>query len=341
MREADVRVVVNPQTLAVGPAVLEQVVHAPQPERELADGLAAEVQNRADTAHVASTVDIEAAAPAAAGLTSVSAVPFEICNAIPGLAYRVGVSETLKERVRAYWEGEPCGTSTTAAEPGTEEFYAAVERERYRLEPYIDDFAEFDRWRGRRVLEVGVGLGTDFVRFVRAGADAVGVDLTEAAVEAVQRRLELEGLGADVLVADAERLPFPEESFDLVYSYGVLHHTPDTERAVAEVRRVLRPGGEARIMLYSRRSWFAFGAWVVWALGRGRPWRSISAVLAERLESPGTKAYTQPELERLFAGFSQVVFRRNVTPYDRRVAGPVARLTGPRLGWFSGVIARP
>jgi ubiquinone/menaquinone biosynthesis C-methylase UbiE len=246
-----------------------------------------------------------------------------------------------KELVREHWEREPCGTTTSQAEPGTPEFYAEVERERYRLEPYIHSFAEFERWRGRRVLEVGVGLGTDFVRFVRAGAEAVGVDLTEAAVAAVRERLSQECLSAEVLVADAEQLPFEDASFDLVYSYGVLHHTPDTEAAVAEVRRVLRPDGEARIMLYSRRSWFAFGAWALWGLGRGRPWRSIASVLSDHLESPGTKAYTQAELERLFAGFSSVAFRREVTPYDRRVAGPLSRLTGPRLGWFVGITARP
>lgn len=251
------------------------------------------------------------------------------------------MSATPKERVREHWEREPCGTSTAASLPGTPNFYAEVERERYRLEPYIDSFAEFDRWNGRRVLEVGVGLGTDFVRFVRAGADAVGIDLTEAAVSAVKQRLAQEGLAADVLVADAEQLPFDTASFDLVYSYGVLHHTPDTSAAVEEVRRVLRPDGEARIMLYSRRSWFAFAAWALWGLGRGRPWASISSVLADNLESPGTKAYTLAELERLFAGFSQVRFRREVTPYDRRVVGPLARLTGKRLGWFVGVTARP
>jgi SAM-dependent methyltransferase len=246
-----------------------------------------------------------------------------------------------KEQVRAHWEREPCGTSTASSVPGTPEFFAEVEQERYRLEPYIPGFAQFERWEGRRILEVGVGLGTDFVRFVRAGADAVGVDLTEAAVEAVRRRLSQEGLAAEVLVADAEALPFEDASFDLVYSYGVLHHTPDTGRALAEARRVLRPGGEARIMLYSRRSWLALGAWARWGLGRGRPWRSISRVLAEHLESPGTKAYTLPELDRLFAGFGSVEYVRHVTPYDRRVAGPIAGLTGPRFGWFIGVVARP
>ena len=247
----------------------------------------------------------------------------------------------LKEQVRRHWEAEPCGTSTASAPPGTPEFFAQIERERYRLEPYIFEFASFERWRDKEVLEIGVGLGTDFARFAAAGARVTGIDLTEAAVEAVRRRLALEGLDGDVRVADAEALPFPDACFDLVYAYGVLHHTPDTRRAVEEVRRVLRQGGEARVMLYSRRSWVALGAWVRWGLARGRPWHSLSRVLAEHLESPGTKAYTQAELNGLFAGFSDVRYVRNVTPYDRRVAGPLANLTGPRLGWFVGVIARP
>lgn len=251
------------------------------------------------------------------------------------------MASTLKDRVRSYWEEDPCGAKTASSPYGTAEFFREVEAERDRLEPYIREFAKFDAWRDKDVLEVGVGLGTDFVRFARSGARAVGVDLTDAAVAAVRARLDLEGLAAGVRVADAEALPFDDASFDLVYSYGVLHHTPDTKRAVGEVRRVLRPGGEARIMLYSRRSWLAFGAWVHWGLLRGRPWASISDVLAKHLESPGTHAYTRGELDELFEGFSSVVYERRVTPYDRRVAGPVAGLTGPRLGWFVGVVARP
>jgi ubiquinone/menaquinone biosynthesis C-methylase UbiE len=249
------------------------------------------------------------------------------------------VPDATKEAVRAHWEADPCGSRLASAPPGTAEFFAQVEAERYRLEPFIPSFAEFERWRGKRVLEVGVGLGTDFVRFARAGAEATGVDLTEAAAELVRKRLELEGLDGDVRAADAESLPFEDGSFDLVYSWGVLHHTPGTRRALDEVRRVLAPEGEARIMLYSRRSWFALGVWGKTALLRGKPWRSFTAVLADHVESPGTKAYTQAELERLFDGFSRVSYRRFVTPYDRRVAGPLARLAGPRFGWFVGVTA--
>jgi ubiquinone/menaquinone biosynthesis C-methylase UbiE len=249
------------------------------------------------------------------------------------------VSEGLKDRVRTYWQAEPCGTSTSTAEPGTAEFYAEVERRRYELEPFIRGFAAFERRRGERVLEVGVGLGTDFVQFARAGAELTGIDLTDSAVAAVRERLALEGLDADLRVADAESLPFADGEFDLVYSWGVLHHTPDTERALAEVRRVLRPGGEAKVMLYSRRSWVALGVWLRYGLLRGAPQKTPTELLATWMESPGTKAYTQRELERLFAAFSDVRYERFVTPYDRRVGGPLASRLPSRFGWFVGITA--
>jgi SAM-dependent methyltransferase len=249
------------------------------------------------------------------------------------------VSVDEKLAVREHWEADPCGAKLADSEPGTAAFFREVEEKRYALEPFIHRFAEFSRRRDQDVLEIGVGLGTDFVQFARNGARLQGIDLTEAAVALVRTRLELEGLDANVQVGDAERLPFPDNSFDLVYSWGVLHHTPDTHAAVDEVRRVLRPGGEARIMLYARHSWFAYGVWARNALLRGRPFRSLADVLAHHLESPGTKAYTPTELRELFGGFASVRLQRFVTPYDRWVSGPIATLTGPRLGWFVGVIA--
>lgn len=249
------------------------------------------------------------------------------------------MSEALKEDVRTFWEQQPCGAKTARAESGTAEFFRQVEEWRYGVEPFIPEIARFDETAGKDVLEVGIGLATDFVRFVRAGASATGIDLTEAAVAAARERLRLEGLDAEVLVADAESLPFEDESFDVVYSYGVLHHTPDTTAAVREVHRVLRPGGEARIMLYARHSWFALAVWARHALRQRRPWHSLTTALARDLESPGTKAYTEPELERLFAPFARVELHRFVTPYDRRVAGPLARITGPRFGWFFSIVA--
>ncbi len=163
--------------------------------------------------------------------------------------------DNLKERVRAFWQANPCGVKFADAEPGTRLFYERVEEHRYRKEWHIPMAADFASAGGLRVLEIGCGLGTDGAQFARAGADYTGVDLTEAAVELARRRFELFELAGEFQVADAESLDFDDETFDLVYSHGVLHHTPDAGRAVGEIHRVLRPGGRAVVMLYHRDSY--------------------------------------------------------------------------------------
>jgi SAM-dependent methyltransferase len=245
------------------------------------------------------------------------------------------VVEGAKREVRDFWEAAPCGAKHAAAAEGTPEFFAQVEAERNRLEPFIADYADFAGTRGQRLLEIGVGLGTDFVRFARAGAQVTGVDLTEHSVRLVQRRLELEGLEGEVRVADAERLPFPDGAFDVVYSWGVLHHTPAPDRAIAEALRLLRPGGRLCLMLYARRSWVAFGLWARYALLAGRPNRSLAWALSHHMESAGTQGYTPREIRaRLEPQVAELTVEHVGTPYDRRVVGPLARVTGGRLGWF-------
>jgi SAM-dependent methyltransferase len=246
----------------------------------------------------------------------------------------VAASGGLKERVRDFWEEDPCGAKLVDAELGTPEFFAGVAATRDALEPFIAEYAGFASTSGQRVLEIGVGLGSDFIRFVRAGADATGVDLTQRAVDMVGRRLALEGLSADLRVADAERLPFADASFDVVYSWGVLHHTPDSDAAFREALRVLRPGGRLCVMVYARRSWVGFGLWARWGLLAGRPWRSLAHVIANHMESEGTRAYSRAELRERFGALEDLTVEHVGTPYDRRVAGPLARRTGRRLGWF-------
>jgi SAM-dependent methyltransferase len=162
---------------------------------------------------------------------------------------------TLKERVRAFWQENPCGTKFADAPPGSRKFYELVEDHRYTKEWHIPAAAGFAQSSNLDVLEIGCGLGTDGAQFAKAGANYTGIDLTEAAVSLAKRRFELFQLPGTFRIADAERLDFPNHSFDLVYSHGVLHHTPDTTAAVREIHRVLRPGGKAVVMLYHRDSY--------------------------------------------------------------------------------------
>lgn len=164
-------------------------------------------------------------------------------------------NQNLKERVRAFWQANPCGVKFANAEPGTRRFYELVEEHRYATEWHIPSAADFAGAHGLKVLEIGCGLGTDGAQFAKAGADYTGIDLTDAAVELARRRFELFDLPGNFQTADAENLSFPDESFDLVYSHGVLHHTPDTAKAIREIHRVLRPGGRAIVMLYHRNSY--------------------------------------------------------------------------------------
>jgi ubiquinone/menaquinone biosynthesis C-methylase UbiE len=164
-------------------------------------------------------------------------------------------AEELKSRVHDFWQANPCGSDVSDERIGTREFFDAVERHRYITEWHIPEVVAFPRWRDKEVLEIGCGLGTDAINFARAGAHYTGVDLTEVSIEMVRSRFELDGLSANLRVADAERLPFADDSFDLVYSHGVLHHTPDTQRAIDEVYRVLKPDGTAMVMLYHKHSY--------------------------------------------------------------------------------------
>ena len=161
----------------------------------------------------------------------------------------------LKERVREFWQEHPCGTKFADAPPGSRKFYELVEQHRYNKEWHIPIAADFASTDNLRVLEVGCGLGTDGAQFARAGADYTGIDLTDAAIELARKRFELFDLQGKFQTDDAERLSFPNDTFDLVYSHGVLHHTPDIEAAIREIHRVLRPGGRAKVMLYHRNSY--------------------------------------------------------------------------------------
>jgi ubiquinone/menaquinone biosynthesis C-methylase UbiE len=221
-----------------------------------------------------------------------------------------------KAAVKKYWEAKVCGATYGRESPDEAVDLDRMAEARYQLEPYIPPFADFPSARGKRVLELGVGGGIDFSHWIMSGADATGVDLTEAGVRMTRARLERMQASPKsyrLFVGDAENLAIRDATFDIAYSFGVLHHSPDTARTFREVHRVLKPGGVFRGMIYHVYGPVMFMMWLRYGPLAGRPFKSIREAVFENLESPGTKVYTRKEASELLraAGFSDVkVFAR-------------------------------
>jgi len=228
---------------------------------------------------------------------------------------QVTPTNSSKQKVHDFWNEAACGENLYLQTTDRKGYLNQFE-ERYLLEPFIVPFADFEAAKGKKVLEIGVGLGADHQRFAEAGADLYGIDLTERGVEHTRRRLALFYLSSILAVGDAEYLDFPDQNFDLVYSWGVLHHSPDTLKAIAEVFRVLKPGGQAKVMIYHKWSMIGLMLWLRYALLVGRPWRRLRRIYAEHLESPGTKAYSYSEARQLFAQFNNVRISTPLTHGD-------------------------
>jgi len=238
---------------------------------------------------------------------------------------------SLNDQVRSYWEKEPCGTSDEIVgdrKPLSKEWFEKIEEYRYQVEPFIPDMVDFPRYKGKKLLEVGVGAGTDHLQWARAGARCHGVDLTDAAIRTTRKHLAYHGLKSNLKRADAERLPFKDNSFDVVYSWGVIHHSEKPELIVEEIRRVLKKGGIFIGMMYGRHSVVAFKYWLKHGLLRGKPWRTFTDVLWNHFESVGTKAYTRVELEEMFCRFNRVETKPVLTWHD------ISKWPRWMRGWF-------
>ena len=240
------------------------------------------------------------------------------------------MSGMAKEKVAEYWQAASCGEDLYLLQTDRDGYRLQSEA-RYQLEPYILPFMEPERWRGKRVLEIGVGLGADHQRLVEAGAETTGLDLTERAVEHARHRMHLFGLTSTLIQGDAEELPFADASFDLVFSYGVIHHTPHTAKAAAEIMRVLKPGGTFKVMIYSKWNLVGLMLWMRYGIMAGKPWRSIADIYAHHLESPGTKGYTIPEAKALFPGAIEILARVQLNHADLLSSGAGQRHAGPVL----------
>lgn len=232
-----------------------------------------------------------------------------------------------KQAVVNFWDKASCGEDLYLKGSDREKFVNQAEI-RYKLEPYILEFADFNGSRGRRTLEIGVGLGADHQKFAEAGAELHGCDLTDRAIDHTCKRFALFGLKSSLRQADAENLPYDSDSFDLVYSWGVLHHSPNTPKAISEVHRVLKHGGDAKIMIYHKYSFVGYMLWIRYALLKLKPFTPLSTIYANYLESPGTKAYSISEAKDLFSDFSNVQLTTVLTHGDLLSSAAGQRHTG-------------
>jgi SAM-dependent methyltransferase len=167
------------------------------------------------------------------------------------------MTKSLEQRIRDYWNNQPCNVRHSKNTPGSLEFFQDVSARRYRVEPHIPEFAGFYLWQGKQVLEIGPGIGSDAAEFARNGADYYGIDYSDESVKLAQQRFKVEELEGTFVCGDSSDI----ESYtalpkmDLVYSYGVIHHFPAIDRIIDNVYNILKPGGEFRFMVYAKNSW--------------------------------------------------------------------------------------
>lgn len=252
------------------------------------------------------------------------------------------------DTVKAYWDRRPCNIRHSARATGTKEYFDEVESRKYHVEPHIPAFAQFERWAGKRVLEVGCGIGTDTINFARAGATVTAVDLSTESLALARRRAEVFGLADKIrfFAANAEQLSsvVPVQQYDLVYSFGVIHHTPDPQRAVAEVRKFMSKSSEFRMMVYAKNSWKR----IMIDAGLDQPEAQSGC--------PVAFTYTHDEIRQLLKGFNvlsigqdhifpfvvekYVRYEYELAPWFAAMPRDMFRALERELGWHTLVVAR-
>ena len=245
--------------------------------------------------------------------------------------------------VQAFWQAHPLCAAAIPFPPGTPEFFRAYDRLREANESVEFSYRlhEYKSFAGKKVLDVGCGNGYVLSRYAREGADVFGIDLTQAGVDLCEKRFAMEGLNGRFTLASAEAMPFEDESFDCVCSMGVLHHTPDTPKAVKEILRVMKRGGRLIVMVYHRNSALYRIIFPFYRLMLGRTLQQqVNEV--DGKGNPKGDVYSRRQLARLLSGFERLeMFAGHLNPsmllpgfLGKWVPAVAARVLERRLGWF-------
>jgi ubiquinone/menaquinone biosynthesis C-methylase UbiE len=201
---------------------------------------------------------------------------------------------TVIETIAQYWNGRIHDLEMTDRPVGTREFFDDLDDYRFDKLHYLPALVDFNGYAGKQLLEVGCGIGTDLVRFARGGALVTGVDLSQTAIDLARRNFEEHGVtAANLEVANAEALPFADNTFDVVYGHGVIQYTADPAALLSECHRVLKPGGQAIFMVYNRISWL-------------NGLSKLMKVDLEHEDAPVLRKFTIAEFQQLLARFSDV-----------------------------------
>jgi len=241
--------------------------------------------------------------------------------------------------VKSYWNRRPCNIRHGTAPVGTRRYFEQVEKRKYRVEPHIIGFSEFHKWKGKRVLEIGCGIGTAAASFAKAGADYTGVELSKKSLDLAKKKFKLLGLKGRFYLGNAEELTsfLPRQKFDLIYSFGVIHHAPRPEKIVAEARKYMGPRSEFRLMLYAKNSWKA----IMIEAGLDQPEAQAGCPIAH--------TYSESDIQVLMRGFRILEMRQDhifpfvvkdyrqhryvIQPWFRHMPRKMFRTLERKLGW--------
>jgi ubiquinone/menaquinone biosynthesis C-methylase UbiE len=252
------------------------------------------------------------------------------------------------DSVKSFWDSRPCNIKHSNKEIGTKEYFDEVEKRKYFVEPHIPKFAQFEKWRGKKVLEIGCGIGTDATNFARSGAVYTGVELSSSSLELAKKRFEIYGLTGKFYEANAENLDLvlDDQQYDLIYSFGVLHHTPDIKKSFKQIVNFASEKTEIKIMLYAKNSWKQ----KMIDVGLDQPEAKFGCPIAN--------SYDREELEDIFAqcglrldGFQQdhifpyVVedyknYNYTVQPWFKEMPKEMFRALETAFGWHALIQAR-
>ena len=261
-------------------------------------------------------------------------------------------SEEYKQNTQNHWSNAPCDSHYSQHEIGTLPYFEEIEAERYRTHGWIlENINSFDI-AGKQTLEIGFGMGADHVNLARRGAIMNGLDLTPRNREITGQHLALNGLTSNLVTGDAENMPFEDNSMDFVYSCGVIHHSPNTEKIVAEIHRVLKPGGKCWIAVYHKNSvFFWWTVFLVDFIGHRGFRRETLKQRISRVEFPNNspdlviRLYKKKEFAGLFSAFSKVetsvdqLIDKDVAIFGSKIPAGTLKRLGKRFGWYVIVAA--